>query len=153
MSHKKLYLEDLNVGDTFSSDTYQVSAEEINTFAEQYDPQVFHLDEQKAKETFFKSLSASGWHTSAITMRLVVDSVPFAHGIIGAGVEVNWPKAVRAGDILKVKATIKEIIHSKSKPNQAVVVVEQHTTNQDDDVVQHTIAKLMSFTKATSFDN
>jgi hypothetical protein len=80
-----LYLDDLTVGDTFITAHYTVEADEIVAFAAQYDPQPFHLDAEKAKDTYFGGLAASGWHTAALTMRLIVTSgLPFADGIIGA---------------------------------------------------------------------
>lgn len=144
---EKLYLDDLAVGDTFQSGEYQLSAEEITSFAGQYDPQDFHLDDKAAKHTFFQGLAASGWNTAAITMKLIVESVPLAHGIIGAGVDLNWPNPTRPGDILTVNSTIKAIHPSRSKPNQAILICESHTTNQDKQVLQITTAKLLSFKK------
>ena len=81
----KKYLEDITVGDKWVSDHYTMTTEEIIAFAKQFDPQVFHLDTEAAKETFFEGLAASGWHTSGITMRLMVASIPIASGLIGAG--------------------------------------------------------------------
>lgn len=143
----KLYLDDLSVGDTFSSGEYQLAEEEIISFATQYDPQYFHIDTEAAENTFFQGLAASGWNTAAITMKLIVESVPLAHGIIGAGVDLNWPNPTRPGDILTVKSTIKAIHPSRSKPNQAILICESHTTNQNNDVLQITSAKLLSFKK------
>ncbi|WP_071395024.1 MaoC family dehydratase [Bacillus tuaregi] len=142
-----LYLEDLHVGDTFISEKYHLSADKIKSFAREFDPQVFHCDEDLAEDTFFKGLAASGWHTAAITMRLLTESLPFAHGVIGAGVEINWPQPTRPNDILYVKSKIKEMKTSKSKPNQAIVFVECETINQHDEVCQTLVAKLLSFSR------
>ncbi|MFC5589642.1 MaoC family dehydratase [Sporosarcina soli] len=143
-----LYLDDLKVGDTFVSERYQLSTEKIKEFAREFDPQVFHCDEQLAEDTFFKGLAASGWHTASITMKLLTESLPFAHGIIGAGGEINWPLPTRPDDILYVKSTIKEIKPSKSKPNQALLLVESETLNQKNEVCQKLTAKLLSFRKS-----
>ena len=147
MIKQALYLDDLKVGDTFVSETYPLSTEKIKEFAREFDPQVFHCDEQLAEDTFFKGL-ASGWHTASITMKLLTESLPFAHGIIGAGGEINWPQPTRPDDILYVKSTIKEIKPSKSKPNQALLLVESETLNQKNEVCQKLTAKLLSFRKS-----
>ncbi|MCG7337580.1 MaoC family dehydratase [Sporosarcina sp. ACRSM] len=141
-------MDDLKVGDTFVSEKYHVSTEKIKEFAREFDPQVFHCDEQLAEDTFFKGLAASGWHTASITMKLLTESLPFAHGIIGAGGEINWPQPTRPDDILYVKSTIKEIKPSKSKPNQALLLVESETLNQKNEVCQKLTAKLLSFRKS-----
>lgn len=144
-TQEKLYLEDLKVGDTFTSRSYQMTAERILAFADEFDPQPFHTDPEAAKETFFGGLAASGWHTSAVTMRLLAESVPFSQGIIGAGSEVSWPRAVRPGDCLRIVTTVKEIIPSKSKPNRGLVVLESIALNQDDVECQKTVSKVLSF--------
>src|ERR1700744_4652122 len=102
---RALYLEDLTVGQTFESGPQRIETEAINRFAARFDPQPFHLDEASAQDTFFHGLAASGWHTAALTMRLLVDSeVEPAGGIVGAGFEeLRWPKPVRPGDELHVE--------------------------------------------------
>ena len=95
---KGLYLEDLYVGQKFISPTHQIDTAQIKDFAREFDPQPFHLDEQAAEASFFQGLAASGWHTMAITMRLLVDSLPFACGVIGAGAEISWPQPTRPGE-------------------------------------------------------
>src|SRR5687768_9868644 len=103
----KLYLDDLHVGQRFVSGFHAIDDAQIKTFARQFDPQPFHLDEAMAKGTLFAGLAASGWHTAAITMRLLVDGgAPIAGGIIGAGGEVSWPKPTRPGDTLHVESEI-----------------------------------------------
>jgi acyl dehydratase len=110
----------------------------------QFDPQPFHLDDDAAKGTLFASLAASGWHTAAITMRLLVDSgLPIAGGIIGSGGEVAWPKPTRPGDILHVVSEIEEVTPSRSRPNRGTVRVRSETRNQRDEVVQVLISKLV----------
>lgn len=145
MAKQKLYLEDLQVGDSFFSEKYALNNEKIKTFAQAFDPQIFHLDEKEAESTFFQGLAASGWHTAAITMRLLTESLPFAHGIIGAGGEIAWPRPTRSGDVLYVRSRIKEIKPSRSKPDQAIVVVESETINQKNEVCQLLTANLLSF--------
>ena len=102
----ELYFEDLQPGMKFPSGrTYKVTAEEIKEFAERYDPQPFHLDEAAGESSFFKGLAASGWLTAAIVMRLRVESIRIAGGMIGAGVEeIRWTQPVRPGDTLRTEA-------------------------------------------------
>jgi acyl dehydratase len=142
---QKLWLEDLAVGQQFVSGTHTLTAEEIKTFAALYDPQPFHIDEAAARSTMFGGLAASGWHTAAITMRLSVQSLPLASGIIGSGGELNWSKPVRPGDTLQVKSEIIEIIPSQSKPDRGMVRAKLTTRNQNEDVVQTFSPKLVVF--------
>ncbi|HZF34431.1 MAG TPA: MaoC/PaaZ C-terminal domain-containing protein, partial [Candidatus Angelobacter sp.] len=80
------YLDDLRVGQRFAGGSHAVDAAQIKAFARQFDPQPFHLDDEAAKGTLFAGLAASGWHTAAITMRLLVEGgAPIAGGVIGAG--------------------------------------------------------------------
>src|SRR4051812_13466777 len=98
-SDERLCLDDLFVGQRFTSRTHVIDAAQIKAFARQFDPQPFHLDEDTAKDTLFAGLVASGWHTAAITMKLMVESgLPLAGGIIGAGGELTWAKPTRPGD-------------------------------------------------------
>src|SRR5271166_2238267 len=104
---RRLYLEELQVGQRFVSRSHAIDKEQIKAFAAQFDPQVFHLDDEVAKTTLFGGLAASGWHTAAITMRLLVDGgAPIAGGVIGAGGEIAWPNPTRPGDILRVESEI-----------------------------------------------
>ena len=120
----RLYLEDLAVGRRFSSATHVIDAAQIKAFAGQFDPQPFHLDDETAKGTLFAGLAASGWHTAAITMRLLVESgLPLAGGIIGAGGEINWPKPTRPGDVLRVVSEIEQVTPSRSRPDRGTVRV------------------------------
>ncbi|MHA4733609.1 MaoC family dehydratase [Ensifer adhaerens] len=136
-----LYLEDLHVGQRFTSATHTVDEAQIKTFAAQFDPQPFHLDEAAASDTLFKGLVASGWHTAAITMRLNVETgLPFAGGLIGAGGDITWPAPTRPGDTLRVESEVVEIIPSRSKPDRGVV---SQTINQRNEVVQILKAKLV----------
>lgn len=141
----KIYLEDLEVGATFTSGSYEMTQERILQFASEFDPQPFHTDPDAAKETFFGGLAASGWHTAAVTMRLLVESAPLAGGLIGAGSEVSWPRAVRPGEVLRVVTTVKELIPSKSKPDRGLAIMESVTYNQDDEACQNSVAKVLVF--------
>jgi acyl dehydratase len=116
---EKLYLDDLVVGAEFNSEKYAVIAEEIREFAKNFDPQPFHLDEETARKTLFGGLVASGWHTAAITMRLLFHSVPIAGGIIGVGGEITWPTATKPGDVLNVVSTIVNISPSRTCSSKA----------------------------------
>jgi acyl dehydratase len=141
---QRLYLEELSVGQRFTSGTHAVDAAQIKAFAAQFDPQPFHLDDDAAKGTLFAGLAASGWHTAAITMRLLVGSgLPIAGGIIGSGGEVAWPRPTRPGDILHVVSEIEEVTPSRSRPNRGMVRVRSETRNQRDEVVQVLISKLV----------
>jgi acyl dehydratase len=147
----RLYLDDLQVGQRFSSATHVVDAEEIKAFARQFDPQPFHLDHEKAKGTLFGGLAASGWHTAAITMRLQVESgLPLAGGIVGASGEISWPRPTRPGDALRVVSEIEEIVPSRSRPDRGTVKVRSETRNQRDEVVQVLTAKLVVPRRATA---
>ena len=143
-----LFLKDLAVGDVFESESLTLSAEQIVAFAEQFDPQPFHLDDEAAKGSFFQGLAASGWHTVALTMRLLVRSFPLACGVIGAGAELAWPKAARPGDRLRVASTVLGITPSRSKPDRGIVVVQSVTSNQLGEVVQRLTSKLLVFRRA-----
>jgi acyl dehydratase len=147
VNQKALYLEDISVGDEFVSIEHRLDAEQIIDFASQFDPQPFHLDAEAAELSFFRGLAASGWHTMAISMKLLVQSVPFANGVIGAGGEISWPRPTRPDDTLHVKSTVIEIMPSRSKPNQAIVVLNCLTLNQNDEVRQDLTAKLLVFKK------
>jgi acyl dehydratase len=139
-----LYLEDLQVGQRFVSGTHRIDEEQIRAFAEQFDPQPFHLDPVAAKTTLFAGVVASGWHTAAMTMRLLVDSgLPIAGGIVGAGGEIAWPNPVRTGAVLQVESTILELRPSRSRPDRGVATVRSETRNQLGEVVQVFVAKLI----------
>jgi acyl dehydratase len=142
---QKLHLEDVYVGQRFTSAPHLVDADQIKAFAAEFDPQPFHLSEEGAAGTLFQSLAASGWHTMAITMSLLVDSVPLARGIIGAGAEVSWPKPTRPGMALQLFTEFVDIRPSRSKPDRAIVTMRAETRDQTGDVVQLTIGKLVVF--------
>lgn len=131
------FFEDLKAGDRFKSQTYRVSEDQIVSFAREFDPQPFHLNAAAARQTMFKELIASGWHTAAITMRLFVQTLNFAEGAIGLGVdELRWPAAVNPNDVLQVEIEIVDLRESRSKPSHGVVRLRYVTTNQRGEVVQ-----------------
>ncbi|WP_395822878.1 MaoC family dehydratase [Collimonas sp.] len=140
----KLYLDDLKVGDRFSSAEHAMDERQIKAFAAQFDPQPFHLDDEAAKKTLFGALAASGWHTAAITMRLLVTSgVPLADGAIGAGGEISWPRPTRPTDVLHVESEVLEITPSRSRPERGMVTVRSETRNQHGDILQVFTAKMV----------
>jgi acyl dehydratase len=140
----RMYLEDFAVGQRFGSSALEVSADRIKAFAAEFDPQPFHTDERAALGTMFRGLAASGWHTAAMTMRLLCDSeFKPAAGIIGAGVEeLRWPQPVRPGDRLHVESEVLEIRESKSRPDQGLLKVRVTTLNQSAEAVQIFVANL-----------
>ena len=138
------YLDDLQAGERFTSAGYLLDEAQIKAFALQFDPQPFHLDHEAAKGTLFGGLAASGWHTAAITMRLLVGGgLPLAGGIIGAGGEISWPKPTRPGDVLRVETEVVSVTPSRSRPDRGMVVVRSETRNQHGDVLQHSVYKLV----------
>jgi acyl dehydratase len=147
----KLYLEDFFAGQKFSSGRLRVGVEEIKAFAADYDPQLFHLDEAAAKESFFGGLAASGWHTAALTMRLIVTSdFRPAGGVIGAGNEISWTRPVRPGDELHIESEVLDVRLSKSQPTVGLIKVRTTTLNQKNEPVQVLTANLVVLRRATS---
>ena len=147
------YMEDLYVGQRFTSGLCQMNEDRMKTFAAEFDPQPFHLDKAAAERSIFRGLSASGWHTAAVTMRLQVGSLPFAGGMVGLGGEIAWPRPTRPGDTLHVESEIVEIVPSRSKPNQGVVIVRCTTLNQKGDHVQAFTAKILVFKRLSDPNN
>ena len=130
-------LDDLHVGQRFTSGIHAIDAEQIKAFAAQFDPQPFHLDDEAAKATLFDGLAASGWHTVAITMRLLVKSgLPLEGGIIGSGGTIEWPQPTRPGDVLTVESEVMELNPSRSRPDRGMATVRSQTRNQHGEVVQ-----------------
>lgn len=132
------YFEDFAVGQTFRSGSREVTVEEIVAFARQFDPQPFHLDAAAAAGSLFGGLVASGWHTAALTMRMLVDSdLNPGSGTIGAGVdELRWPRPVRPGDVLHLEGEIVEVRPSRSRPELGIVKLRASTLDQNGEVVQ-----------------
>jgi acyl dehydratase len=142
---KPFYFEDLYVGQRFTSATHQIDAEQIQAFARQFDPQPFHLDNELAKDTFFGSLVASGWHTAAISMRLLVETgLPIVGGLIGAGGEITWPNPTRPGAILHIQGEITALRALRSRVDRGLVTIRNETINQHGEIVQIMTAKLVA---------
>jgi acyl dehydratase len=139
-----LYFDDLHVGQKFMSGTHQLDESQIKAFAKEFDPQPFHLDREAARHTFFGELVASGWHTVAITMRLMVNSgLPIAGGLVGAGAEISWPRPTRPGDVLHVESDVIELRPSRSRPDRGMATVRSETRNQSREIVQVLTARLV----------
>lgn len=132
-----LYLEDIVVGAQYITDEVTITADDIIAFARQFDPQPFHTDPEAAKNSFFGGLAASGWHTAAITMRLLVTQGPrIAGGIIGAGGELAWPSATRPGDRLHVRITVESVTASRSNPGRGGAILKVETLTSEDELRQ-----------------
>jgi acyl dehydratase len=142
----KRYFEDFAVGQKYGgASRLRVDKERVLKFAAEFDPQPFHLDDAAARESVFAGLAASGWHTAAMTMRLLVESdLQPAGGIVGAGFdEFRWPRPVRPGDELRVESEILEVRPSKSRPDQGWVKVRTTTYNQKNQAVQVNVGNLV----------
>jgi acyl dehydratase len=134
------------VGSEFTTDEVTVTEAEIIAFATQFDPQPFHTDPEAAKSTFFGGLAASGWHTAALTMRLLVTSGPeITGGAIGAGVDLKWPTATRPGDRLHLRITCESVTPSRSRDDRGIVVLRIETLNQDGELRQLSIINSLAF--------
>src|SRR5216110_1523200 len=134
---REQYFDDLKVGNRFKSEPLTVTEKQLVEFAHKFDPQMFHLSRKRAERTIFKGLIASAWHTAAMTMRLFVQTLNFAEGAIGLGVdELRWPNAVRPGDRLQVETEIIDLRVSRSKLSHGVVRLRNVTVNQHGEVVQ-----------------
>ena len=144
----ELYLEDFAVGQRFTSATHRIDADQIKAFASRFDPQPFHTDDIAAQTSFFKGLAASGWHTAAITMSLLVKSdMPLAGGLIGAGGEIFWPRPTRPGDVLQVVSEILAVTPSRSRPERGTITVKSETRNQNGEVLQVLTSKMLVWRK------
>lgn len=143
---QELYFEDFHPGQIFHSVyTYRVTAEEIKEFGEKYDPQPFHIDEAAGENSFFKGLAASGWLTAAIVMRLRVQSMTVAGGMIGAGVEdIRWTQAVRPDDTLRTEAEIQQVRRSSRRPNYGIVRSRTTVYNQRNEVVMRSTVNFLA---------
>jgi len=141
---ESLYFEDLPIGRRFTTGPLVVDADAVKMFAASFDPQPFHLDEEAATTSFFGTLVASGWHTAALTMRLLVtQGLPIAGGVIGAGGEVQWPRPTLPGDELHVVAEVIATKPSASRPDRGIVTLRSETRNARDEVVQVMTAHLV----------
>jgi len=139
------YFDDFQIGQSFASGTLRVDKEQIKRFASEFDPQPFHVDEVAARSTIFGGLAASGWHTTALTMRLLVSSeLKIAGGLVGAGLdELRWPRPVRPGDELHLESEVIAVRPSSSRPGQGIIKMRTTTFNQKDEPVQIMIANLV----------
>jgi acyl dehydratase len=143
---ERLSLDDFHAGQRFTSGSHEVTAAAIKAFAAEFDPQPFHLDEAEADLSFFSGLAASGWHTAAITMRLLVEGgMPIAGGVIGAGGEISWPRPTRPGDILRVVSEVEAVTPSRSRPERGMLTVRCETLNQRDEQAQVLVARMIAF--------
>jgi acyl dehydratase len=139
-----MYLEDFSPGQLFTTGTKLVEEAEVKAFAAAYDPQPFHMDDAAAKATLFGALAASGWHTAAMSMRLIVDDgPPIAGGIIGGGGELNWAKPTYPGDVLQVTIEVMEVTPSRSRPERGSLLLRNATRNQNGEIVQTFTVKLV----------
>jgi len=146
----ELYLEDFTVGQRFLSATHRIDADQIKAFASRFDPQPFHTDDVAAQTSFFKGLAASGWHTAAITMSLLVKSdMPIAGGLIGAGGEIAWPRPTRPGDVLQVESEILAVTPSRSRPERGTITVKSETRNQNGEVLQVLTSKMLVWRRSS----
>jgi acyl dehydratase len=139
------YLEDLEPGQFFESRRHTITREAILTFAREFDPQPFHLDPAAAAASFFGTLIASGWHTAALTMRMVTEAgMDLAGGVIGAGVdELRWPSPLLPGDVIHVRIEIVEVRASRSRPERGIVRARVRALREDGTAVQEMIANLV----------
>lgn len=144
MTARTLYLDDFEVGQRFTSGTVVVRPDEIKEFAARFDPQPFHLDEAAARQSVFGELVASGWHTAALGMRLLVDGeMKVAGGLIGLGGELSWPRATKPGDVLRVESEVLEVKPSRSRPDNGIVKVKNTLLNQNGEAVQIFIVSML----------
>ena len=135
--YPRRYLEDLQVGEKFQTASASVSEAEILEFSRKFDPQPMHLDPQAAATGAFRGLIASGWHTGAIVMRLVVDANPLGDlPLLGLGVDgIEWPQPVRPGDTIQVETEVLSVRPSKTHPTHGVVKLKSTARNQHGEVV------------------
>jgi len=140
------YLEDFAAGQKYAGTArVRVEADRIRSFAAEFDPQPFHLDDAAAQSSIFRGLAASGWHTAAMTMRLLVASdLEPAGGIVGAGFdEFRWPLPVRPGDELRIEVEVLDVRPSKSRPDLGLIKLRTTTLNQNGQAVQVSVGNLM----------
>ncbi len=132
-----IYFEDCAVGQTFNAGPVTVTQDDIIAFAREYDPQDFHTDPVKARDTVFGELVASGWHTAALAMRMIVAATPkMKGGMVGRAVEnISWPRPVRPGDVLSLAIEIAELRLSKSAPDRGLMRTKNTVVNQNGETV------------------
>ncbi|MGA2392671.1 MAG: MaoC family dehydratase [Candidatus Lustribacter sp.] len=139
------YLEDLKPGQAYESRRHTITQDEIVKFAREFDPQPFHTDPEAAKTSFFGKLIASGWHTAALTMKMLTEAdIDIAGGIIGAGMEeLRWPVPLVPGDTIHVRVEILDSRASKSRPAIGIVRARIQALREDGMAVQEMIASLI----------
>ncbi|MBY6243598.1 MaoC family dehydratase [Methylosinus sp. Sm6] len=147
MTSTRLHLEDLAVGQRFRAGPVEVTRAAIEAFAGQFDPQPFHLDEDAARASLFGEQVASGWHTAALTMRLLTECAPIAGGLVGTGGRIEWTRPVKPGDRLLVEAEIIGVAASRSRRERGVVEIRVTTSNQRGETVQRLTAKILAFAR------
>ncbi len=129
-----MYFEDLEEGTTASFGRYEVTRDEVIDFARRYDPQPFHLSDEAAAQTHFGRISASGWHTCAMVMRMMVDNITERRhaGLGSPGLdELRWLRPVYPGDTLRVETTLIDKTPSRSRPEMGSDRSEVKVFNQD----------------------
>lgn len=144
------YLDDMKVGLRFTGESRVVQEQEIIAFAKQFDPQPFHIDADLASRTLFGGLIASGWHTAAMTMRLLLEAFPIGNGTIGLGGEAVWPNPVRANDTIHIEGEVSAVKPSRSHDDRGIVTVRTETKNQNGEVVQTLTANLLVFRRKSN---
>jgi acyl dehydratase len=135
------------IGQRFHAGPIEVTRAAIEAFAAQFDPQPFHLDAEAARASLFGEQVASGWHTAALTMRLLTEGAPLAGGLIGTGGRIEWTRPVRPGDRLVVEAEIIGVAVSRSRPDRGVASIRVTTSNQRGETVQRLTAKILAFAR------
>lgn len=142
----KIFFEDIELGNPERFGAYEVTRDEVVDFAKKYDPQPFHVDEEMAKQSVFGGLCASGWHTCAMTMRILVDHM-MEQGFAGMGSPgvdgIKWKKPVFPGDILSVSGEVLEKRESESRPNLGLIKSRYQVFNQKDDLVMEVVTNAM----------
>ena len=139
-----LYLDDLSVGQRFAGGSLTLDEESIREFASRFDPQPFHLDGGgAAADSLFGRMVASGWHTAAATMRLQVETLPIAGGLVGVAAAIEWPRPTLPGDVLRIEVEILEVRPSRSRPDRGLVRTVTETRNGRDEVVQVVTATIV----------
>jgi acyl dehydratase len=139
-----LYLDDLAVGRTFATRSVTLTTEGCKTFAAEFDPQPFHLDEDAARRSMFGGLAASGWYTASLSMRLLVEGeLTIAGGLIGLGGDITWPRPTYPGDTIHVETEVLAVRTSESKPDRGIVTVRNQTVNQRGEPVQIAVVKML----------
>ncbi len=140
-----IWLDDLTPGRRFTAGPVEVTAEAIKRFAADYDPQDVHLDEAAAEaHPIFRGLAASGWHTGALTMRMIVQAYgELGWGVVGTQGDLQWPRPTRPGDMLRLVAEVLEVTPSRSKPDRGMALIRNATLNQRDEEVQVFTARVL----------